>query len=165
MHPILFLDVDGVLIPYGRVEHHPDSATVALTGPTSDDEHLARIDPTLGPRLLGLGCELVWATGWGDEANEVISPRAGLPTLPVLDWDETDMVSAWLHWKTRTIVAWAQGRPFVWVDDELTGRDREWVAARHGAPTLLLRIDPTTGLTDADVATVTGWLSALSSVD
>ena len=34
--PILFLDVDGVFIPYGRTEAMTDSATVALTGPDAE---------------------------------------------------------------------------------------------------------------------------------
>jgi hypothetical protein len=32
------------------------------------------------------------------------------------DQDERDGV----HWKTRALVAWAAGRSFVWVDDEIT---------------------------------------------
>jgi hypothetical protein len=161
MRPILFLDVDGVLIPYGVTEAVPDSATVAMVGPDTDDEQLGRINPALGARLLALGCDLVWATGWEDEANEVIAPRVGLPELPVLSWTHTTMVSGWLHWKTATIVEHAQGRPFVWVDDELTGHDRDYVALAHGAPALLHRIDPHHGLTEADVDMIGAWLSSV----
>jgi hypothetical protein len=159
---ILFLDVDGVLIPYGGDERVPDSASVARSGPETDDErHLRRIDPTLGARLLALGCDLVWATGWEDRANEVVAPLVGLPALPVLNWELTDMVSSWLHWKTATIVAFAAGRPMVWLDDELTGRDQEWVAMAHPARALLHRVDPRTGLTEADLDAVRGWLSSV----
>jgi len=84
--PILFLDVDGVIIPYGGAETAPDSATVALFGPEADEDHLSRIDPEHGPRLSELECSLVWATGWEDDANDVISPRVGLPRLPVVAW-------------------------------------------------------------------------------
>lgn len=42
------------------------------------------------------------------------------------------------------------GRPFVWLDDEVTDADRRWVKAHHPGRALLHRIDPYVGLTDAD---------------
>jgi hypothetical protein len=65
-----------------------------------------------------------------------------------------------LHWKTRTLAGWAAGRPFAWVDDEITGTDRAWVAVHHPGPALLHRIDPVAGLTDADYLTLDQWLRA-----
>jgi hypothetical protein len=165
--PILFLDVDGVLIPYGQAETVPDSATVALLGPDSDDWMLARIDPAHGPRLLALGCELVWATGWEDQANDDISPRVGLPRLPVVAWSSFELGrgSPGLHWKTRDLIAYADGRPFVWVDDELRGPDRDWVAWHHPGPALLHAINSHVGLTQADIGSITEWLARLPIVD
>jgi hypothetical protein len=57
---LLFLDVDGPLIPFGA----PDRAYRLHDGPPVSADHplLPRVDPALGPRLTGLGCELVWAT-------------------------------------------------------------------------------------------------------
>ena len=56
------------------------------------------------------------------------------------------------------LVEVAAGRPFIWVDDEITDRDRAWVAAHHGGPALLHRVDPTIGLTDKDFAVLDDWL-------
>ncbi|MFB8144791.1 hypothetical protein ACFC40_34690, partial [Streptomyces parvus] len=63
-----------------------------------------------------------------------------------------------LHWKTRTLVARAAGRPFVWVDDEITGTDRSWVAVHHPGPALLHRVEPRQGLRGSDYAVLDAWL-------
>ncbi|SDJ51011.1 HAD domain-containing protein [Streptomyces indicus] len=155
--PVLFLDIDGPLIPFGGSDH----ATYGHE-PSAPDANplLARIDPGLGPCLLGLPCELVWATTWGEEANTEVAPRLGLPALPLLGWTREE---GRLHWKTRPIVEWANGRPFVWIDDEITDADRAWVASAHPGPALLYRIDPQLGLTEADLQEVARWLRAPSS--
>ncbi|MFI8905375.1 hypothetical protein ACIGV8_07525 [Streptomyces albidoflavus] len=57
------------------------------------------------------------------DANEVIAPLLGLPC-----------------------------RPFAWVDHEITGLDRAWVARHHPGPALLHCVDPVAGLTAAGFA-------------
>ncbi|SCL29037.1 hypothetical protein GA0074692_2651 [Micromonospora pallida] len=149
--PLLFLDVDGTLLPFG-----------GAAGPMGDDGNplLAGLDVGHGRRLAALPCDLVWATTWLAEANEVLAPRLGLPQLPVVDWpDDDEDDGGRLHWKTRRLVEWAAGRPFAWVDDEITQADRAWVAANHRAHALLHRVDPRRGLTDADYRTVGQWLT------
>ena len=134
--PLLFLDVDGPLIPFGATSAELPGGYPVYPGPgvppgAAENPLLARVDPALGPRLVALGCELVWATSWLEEANECVAPRLGLPQLPVVDWPEPDEQDEWarLHWKTRALVDWAAGRSFVWVDDEIAEVDRAWVAA------------------------------------
>ncbi|MBX9394796.1 hypothetical protein K4749_14610 [Streptomyces sp. TRM72054] len=155
---LLFLDIDGTLLPFGSADPYPVHGTPFGRG--AAHPLLTRVDPALGPRLLALGCELVWATTWRDEANEVMAPWLGLPPLPVVDWPEEVERPGPLHWKTRPLVAWAAGRPFVWLDDEITAADRDWVAAHHPGRALLHRVDHRVGLTDADFASVAGWLTA-----
>ncbi len=58
-------------------------------------------------------------------------------------------------------MARAAGRPFVWVDDEITGADRAWVAAHHSGRALLHRVDPRDGLTDTDFEALAEWLDGL----
>ncbi|MEV7447079.1 HAD domain-containing protein [Streptomyces sp. NPDC091204] len=151
VRPLLYLDVDGPLIPFGAGPYPPGDDANPL---------LARIDPALGPRLAALPCELVWATTWMAEANECVAPRLGLPELPVVAWPEPSGADGWggIHWKTPALVAHAAGRPFVWVDDEITGADRDWVAARHPGRALLHRVDPGCGLGDADFSVLWAWL-------
>ncbi|WP_330349075.1 HAD domain-containing protein [Streptomyces sp. NBC_00582] len=153
---LLFLDVDGTLIPFGGPDPYREY------GP-SPHPLLPRLDPALGPRLLALGCTPVWATTWSDDANALLSPWLGLPALPVVEWPQDDEAppAAGLHWKTRPLVAWAAGRAFVWLDDEISGTDRAWVGAHHPGPALLRRVDHRRGLGDEDFAAVQAWVGGV----
>ncbi|WP_238697282.1 HAD domain-containing protein [Streptomyces sp. E2N166] len=160
--PLLFLDVDGPLIPFGSSAGQKEVAAAFSTAVDQGNPLLARLDPGIGARLIGLGCQLVWATTWMEEANEVIAPRIGLPSLPVLEWPDADAggTPRGLHWKTRPMVERAAGRPFIWVDDEISAIDRLWVDASHPGPSLLHQVDPTKGLNGADFCALAGWLYA-----
>jgi hypothetical protein len=159
--PILFLDVDGPLLPFGEDPQRAPSAAAV-------DSHMARLTPEIGRQLAALPCELVWATTWEDEANAEIAPRLGLPRMRVVTWpepsDEHEREDRWfgLHWKTRPLVDWAAGHPFAWIDDEITDADREWVAAHHSGPALLHHVESFRGLVDEDFAVLGNWFRALS---
>ncbi|MGO4649914.1 HAD domain-containing protein [Nocardia sp. 2YAB30] len=155
--PLLFLDVDGPLLPFGA-DPRPELQSLGR------DWRLARLSPKVGLELAALACELVWATTWEEEANTEIAPRIGLPPLPVVAWpdfcDEPQPEDRWfgLHWKTRALLDWAAGRPFAWVDDEITDADRDWVAAHHHSPALLHHVNASRGLDHEDFAVLGEWL-------
>jgi hypothetical protein len=161
LRPLLFLDVDGPLLPFGVSERRG-------LGSTDAAPHLSRLLLGAGPRLAELAFTLVWATSWLEDANAEIAPRLGLPDLPVVTWPEPteaeEREDQWfgLCWKTRTVVDWAAGRPFAWVDDEITDADRDWVCANHPAPALLRTVDASFGLADGDFAALRTWLAQLS---
>ncbi|MFJ3790851.1 hypothetical protein [Kitasatospora sp. NPDC090091] len=173
--PLLLLDVDGPLNPYAAKPHRrpegyrthrvkPDSWVARF--PRRPAEHVRPlrlwINPDHGPHLLSLPFELVWATTWMDEANTWIGPLLGLPRLPWINWPELHREDPdGLHWKTRSLVAWAAGRPFVWVDDELGPQDTEWIAAHHPGDAATFRIDPRVGLREDDFATLGAWAASL----
>ncbi len=70
-----------------------------LDGPVGDDGNplLAGLDAEHGRRLAALPADLVWATTWMAEANEVLAPRLGLPQLPVVGWPDDEGNGGRLH--------------------------------------------------------------------
>jgi hypothetical protein len=86
--PLLFLDVDGTLIPFGTTPEQRQDGFPAypatLEPPAAVNPILARLDPAHGRRLMALPCDLVWATTWMADANDEIAPLIGLPELPVV---------------------------------------------------------------------------------
>ncbi|MDH6576929.1 hypothetical protein [Kitasatospora sp. MAP5-34] len=176
--PLLFLDVDGPLNPYAaKPEKRPEGYTtlrVPLKNRTAWDSGLPRthrrpmrvwLNPGHGPALLALGYELCWATTWMSDANEWIGPVLGLPELPFVDFgaalhrERPDGV----HWKTAPLVAYADGRPFVWVDDEQGDADQAHVASNHAAPALLHHVNPRIGLRQDDFAILAAYAASLAT--
>ncbi len=95
--PLLFLDVDGTLLPF------PAPRVRCTTKPT-------RCWPGSTPNTAAAWppCHETWSgPGW-PKRNEVLPPRLGLPRLPVVDWLDDDDDGR-LHWKTPHLVEWAGG--------------------------------------------------------
>jgi hypothetical protein len=60
-------------------------------------------------------------------------------------------------WSSRNKI----GRPFAWVDDEITDADRDWVPANHHGRALLYYVEPFRGLTGKDFTALDQWLRAV----
>jgi HAD domain in Swiss Army Knife RNA repair proteins len=151
--PLLLMDVDGVLNPFPNTpagfreyDFFPEAdGPVRLSALHRDWLHeLASV------------YEVVWATGWGENANRVLAPFFGLPRLPVIPlpprFEPSDKVPA--------IDAFAGDRAAAWVDDIVTVDAREW-AANRAFPMLLLEIDSAIGLRRSHVDRLLTWASAL----
>ncbi|MET9905736.1 hypothetical protein ABZZ74_02800 [Streptomyces sp. NPDC006476] len=162
--PLLFLDVDGPLNPWAtQPERRPEGYTTIKVALRPGQALRVWLNPSHGPALLGLGYELCWATTWMDAANRWIGPTVGLPELPYVDFGEGlfALRPDGVHWKTEAIVAYADGRPFAWVDDEQTPADEHYVSAAHPAPALLHHVSPRVGLRDDDFRTLAEFARTL----
>ena len=143
--PLLMLDVDGPLNPFGAMpddcppgyEQHSlmppswaalEELRIAASSRAREPLPLpVWLNPAHGARLLALPFELIWATTWEEEANEFIAPLVGLPALPCIAWQQPRPVPRGRGcWKTPEVVAWAGGRPFAWVDDEVRREKRRY---------------------------------------
>ena len=156
--PILFVDVDGVISLFGFSHADPPPGSFHFV-----DGVMHCINEACGPRLTRLGerYELVWATGWEEKANEYLPHvlRLEVPELPVITFGE-DAVFGSAHWKLAAIDTYARGRAAAWVDDFLDDQCERW-AAERSEPTLLVRTQSHSGLTDELVDDLIAWAEAL----
>ncbi|MFJ2649431.1 HAD domain-containing protein [Streptomyces sp. NPDC087420] len=168
MKPLLLIDVDGPLNPYAaKAARRPAGYATHRMRPSGWTETRALrvwLNPEHGVELLALTewFDLVWATTWKGEANEWIGPHLGLPELPYIDWPQMHgRAPRGTFWKTQYILEYTAGRPFAWVDDDITAFDHEWVDEKHLAAALLLHIDPRIGLIRPDFDALADWAAAL----
>ncbi|GAA4615499.1 HAD domain-containing protein [Actinoallomurus liliacearum] len=157
--PLVLLDVDGVLNPlqrspgYQRYRASPNGVVYRLL-----------LNPLHGPLLTALaadtGAELVWASYWTDAANDWISPRVGLPSLPHVPIPRHDPRFSLGAWKARHVAAWVGKRPFVWLEDEPDVTEVLAKETRLG-PHLIVPVDPLHGLTETHVDQARTWLEQL----
>lgn len=104
--------------------------------------------------------ELAWCTTWGEGANNLLAPHFGLPKLPVVPFTPEDRKNASLyqHWKTKKALEFANSRPFLWFDDEVSKHDRKNLRARFGENRARSYfVAPGQGLTEKDVVFALEW--------
>ena len=157
MKPLLLLDVDGVLNPFPEC---PDGFEGHDFFPEDDEPvRLARVHGEW-LRELGGAFEVVWATGWGDEANSVLCPFFGLPEYAVVPMPPIPFGP---EEKVPAVAEYAGERPAAWVDDSIGEHARDWARSRL-SPTLLVSVDPARGLARDHVDELVVWAGGLGVI-
>jgi Swiss Army Knife RNA repair-like protein len=153
--PLLLVDVDGVLNPWGAASC-PDGYQEYDFYP---GERIL-LSPGHGPELQALArsFELVWATAWEHEANRLICPVLAIDELPVIEFARSGRDLNFR--KLPAVIAAVGDRALAWIDDEHRRDHYAW-AGRREAPTLMVDIDPAAGLTAAVVRRLEDWAAAL----
>ena len=177
--PVLMLDVDGVIAPFGLGGECPENHYEQRFGFGDMTVFLAN-DLANRIRRLQRCCDLMWATAWEERANEMLLPHLGLQDeLPLIEFDHRleneglgpEVVGAHrrlkeitfdpgvLTWKLPWIKQWAEmnpDRPFVWIDDEIEKDAFEWADARE-VPTKFICTDPRVGMTEGHANVIELW--------
>lgn len=156
--PLLLLDVDGVLCPFGQ--GMPGSTQ--YPGFEFSTEAMVYASSTNSARLKRLqkSFDIHWCTGWSDEANRLIAPLHGLPELPVVPLRISGSVLLQehpsIHWKFEAIERYVKDQPYAFVDDEITPLGEAYARERtaQGIPTLWIPTQCSEGLTDEIVDTL-----------
>jgi hypothetical protein len=149
--PVVLLDLDGVLNPFAAPAC-PDGYQERVF---FEGEGAERYCAAHGRWLQELAAvaDLWWATGWGENANELYLPLLGVKPLPVVRLPPAPFEP---ELKVPAIAAAVGDRPAAWIDDNHTPAGQRWAAERP-TPTLLVPIDPAIGWTRADVDRVLDW--------
>lgn len=153
--PLLLLDVDGVLNPYGAARPPAGYADHDLFA----GEEPVRVNPLHGAWIAQAGSilDVAWASSWNEEANTLLAPLLRLSPLPVVTMPAPPFHA---DEKVTVVAAYAQQRPVAWIDDLHSARAYRWAADRTSA-TLLVTTDPSIGLTRGSVDHVIAWATAL----
>lgn len=163
--PLLFIDVDGVISIYGfagnsGIPRNAGASDEVVTGRFHMvDGIVHNIGDGMDRRINSLlpHFESVWATGWGDRANDHLVHLLNLPSeLEVVEFAVKPSTDGSGHWKLDALTERAGDAPAAWIDDGHNDACLQWANSRN-APTLLVSTDPFVGLTDGHVDELLTW--------
>lgn len=150
----LLVDVDGVLAPFVWQDGFRE---VFVEGRGSFGVNV-QAGQAVGALAEELGWRLMFATAWGHDAVKYLCPVLGwsprtkflrVPANGAPGGVKTDLIRKWSK---------RHEQPVAWFDDEHTPEGREWALDR--LETLLVDVDPRTGLQPEQIDQVRDWAVA-----
>lgn len=119
----------------------------------------------------GSRADAVWATTWQRWANTYFAPHLGIPEIPVavetLEPEERNWAHCSPAWKSAQLSRQFDGRPLIWLDDNMPDRPSEdLIELRRPidrALTLCYKVDGYTGITPEDVVAINAWIELAST--
>jgi len=163
---MLLLDVDGPLNVFGG-----DFGVLSAKGfsAVQANGYAVMVNPAVGELLKEFaqrhGMQLVWATMWQELAHEHIAPIFSFEQMPHVSFagGVPTGTPIEVYTKTPNIAAACGGRPFAWLDDEITQADVEWMDRNCSTPHLLVPVSAATGITRSHLDTVAQWVTNLQA--
>lgn len=119
--------------------------------------------------LLESGTEVVWASTWREYANVYFTRALGLPELPVaVRWDGGHHANT-ADWKASQLARRFDGRPILWVNNELPADGvRVLEALRHPRDRVLTHlffIPSSSPVSAGDIGRMDEWLYLAGSAE
>jgi hypothetical protein len=156
--PLLLVDFDGVLNPFAAEDCPAGYVEYGLTEFPGEDPVRLNAAHARWLRALWALYDLAWASACPEDLNRHCRDLIGLDPMPRIPMPPTPFHP---DDKLPAVDAYVGDRAVAWLDDAFGEAARHW-ARRRKAPTLLVDVDASIGLTAGAVSTLTDWIAPTS---